>query len=85
MHERYGRETPRYWNAFVQQWNWINQYEIDKIHGGWYPRLYNDNRPVSFPKSDAWTDCYHQARAMLNVSARLRKLAAAGFASDAKQ
>jgi mannobiose 2-epimerase len=74
MHQRYGHETPRYWNAFIQQWNWINQYEIDKIHGGWYPRLYNDNRPVPFPKSDAWTDCYHQARAMFNVSATLRKL-----------
>jgi len=84
MHERYGHETPQYWDAFLRQWNWINQFEIDKIHGGWYPRLYNDNRPVPFPKSDAWTDCYHQARAMLNVSARLRKLATAGFASDAK-
>ena len=83
MHERYGHETPQYWVAFVRQWNWINQYEIDKIHGGWYPRLYNNNHPVPFPKSNAWTDCYHQARAMLNVSARLRKLAT-GFASDAK-
>ncbi len=75
MHQHYGRETPQYWNAFVEQWNWIKQYEIDKVHGGWYPRLFNDNRAVPLPKSDAWTDCYHQARAMLNVSARLRQLA----------
>jgi mannobiose 2-epimerase len=75
MHERYGRQTPQYWDAFVRQWSWIKQYEIDKINGGWYPRLYNDNRPVPLPKSDAWTDCYHQARAMLNVSERLRRLA----------
>jgi mannose/cellobiose epimerase-like protein (N-acyl-D-glucosamine 2-epimerase family) len=75
MHERYGRETQKYWNAFVAQWYWINRHEIDRIHGGWYPRVDNDGNPVPFPKSDAWTDCYHQARAMLNVSARLRRLA----------
>jgi len=28
-------------------------------------------------KADMWTECYHQARAMMNVSDRLRKLAAA--------
>jgi mannobiose 2-epimerase len=75
MHERYGHETPQYWNAFVQQWNWINQFGIDKVHGGWYPRLYNDGSPVPHAKSDIWTDCYHQARAMMNVSTRLRHLA----------
>jgi len=75
MHERYGRETPQYWNAFIQQWNWINQYGIDKVHGGWYPRVYNDGSPVPHAKSDAWTECYHQGRAMFNVSARLRSLA----------
>jgi hypothetical protein len=26
-------------------------------------------------KADMWTECYHQGRAMLNVSERLRKLA----------
>ncbi len=75
MHERYGQETLQYWNAFVQQWNWINQYGIDKVHGGWYPRLNNDGSPAPHAKSDEWTDCYHQARAMFNVSSRLRHLA----------
>jgi hypothetical protein len=32
---------------------------------------------VPHSKSDIWTDCYHQARAMFNVSARLRSLAGA--------
>jgi cellobiose epimerase len=77
MHERYGHETPQYWNAFIQQWNWINQYGMDKVNGGWYPRVNNDGTPVPHGKSDAWTDCYHQARAMFNVSARLRSLAGA--------
>ena len=75
MHERYGRETSKYWDAFIGEWNWINQHQIDHVHGGWYPRVYNDGRPVARGKSDQWTECYHQGRAMLNVSERLRKLA----------
>ena len=75
MHERYGRETSKYWDAFIGEWNWINQHQIDHVHGGWYPRVYNDGRPVVRGKSDQWTECYHQGRAMLNVSERLRKLA----------
>jgi cellobiose epimerase len=75
MHERYGRETPVYWDAFVDEWNWINRHGIDRTDGGWYPQLDNDGNAIPTLKSDAWTDCYHQARAMLNVSARLRKLA----------
>jgi cellobiose epimerase len=75
MHERYGQETPKYWDAFISEWNWINQHQIDHVHGGWFPRVYNDGRPVRRGKSDEWTECYHQGRAMLNVSARLRKLA----------
>jgi mannobiose 2-epimerase len=75
MHERYGHETNQYWDAFVRQWDWINQHQIDKVHGGWYPRVYNDGTPVKSAKSDAWTECYHQGRAMLIISARLRAMA----------
>ena len=35
-----------------------------------------DGTPASTVKADMWTECYHQGRAMLNVSERLRKLAA---------
>jgi mannobiose 2-epimerase len=76
MHERYGKENLQYWNAFVAQWKWINQYGIDRANGGWWPRVNNDGTPVRGAKSDGWTECYHQGRAMLNVSERLRKLAA---------
>jgi mannobiose 2-epimerase len=75
MHEYFGRDDPKYWNAFVAQWNWINQHDIDPVNGGWWPRVNNDGSPVHGPKSDAWTECYHQGRALLNVSARLRHLA----------
>lgn len=76
MHERFGHETGTYWNAFVAQWKWIQRYQIDPVYGGWFARVSNDNQPLPGDKSDAWTDCYHQGRALLNVSARLRKLAA---------
>ena len=31
-------------------------------------------KPVIRAKADCWTECYHQARAMLNTSARLLSL-----------
>ena len=76
QHELAGKETTRYWDAFVKQWAWITQYQIDPAHGGWWPTVEADGTPASRGKADMWTECYHQARAMLVVSERLRKLAA---------
>lgn len=75
MHERFGKEDQRYWNIFIAQWEWINKYGIDRVHGGWWPRVNNDGTPIRGPKSDSWTECYHQGRSMMNVSERLRRLA----------
>jgi cellobiose epimerase len=76
MHERFGRETPRYWEAFVKQWEFISKRQIDAAHGGWYPTLGADGAPKpNQPKSDRWTEGYHQGRALMNVSDRLRRLA----------
>lgn len=77
LHEHFGRENPQYWRAFTAQWHWICQHGLDPVHGGWWPHVNNDGSPVHGPKSDAWTECYHQGRALLNVSARLRRLAEA--------
>jgi mannobiose 2-epimerase len=76
MHERYGKETPKYWDAFVKQWDFISKQQIDAEHGGWYPTVNADGTPpAGRAKSDSWTEGYHQGRAMLNVTERLRKLA----------
>ena len=76
MHERFGRETPRYWEAFVKQWDFISRYQVDHTHGGWYPTVRPDGTPQpGRAKSDGWTEGYHQGRAMLTVSAALRRLA----------
>jgi mannobiose 2-epimerase len=75
QHERVGKETDVYWNAFVKEWQWIKTSQIDPKSGGWWPTVRADGTPASRVKADMWTECYHQARAMLNVSQRLRKLA----------
>jgi mannobiose 2-epimerase len=76
QHERMGKETTKYWDAFVKEWDWISKYQVDHTNGGWWPTVRKDGTPASTVKGDMWTECYHQGRAMLNVSARLRKLAA---------
>jgi mannobiose 2-epimerase len=81
MHERYGRQTPRYWQAFLQQWNFITAHQIDPVHGGWYSRVTREGTaPQGCAKSGAWTEAYHQGRALINVSRTLRLLASPGHA-----
>jgi mannobiose 2-epimerase len=76
LHEHVGKETTQYWDAFIKEWDWITKYQIDHINGGWWATVQADGTPASRVKADMWTECYHQGRAMLNVSERLRKLAA---------
>jgi mannobiose 2-epimerase len=76
LHERFGKETSRYWDAFVKEWGWIRKSQVDPVHGGWWPTVHADGTPISRAKADMWTECYHQGRAMLGVSERLRRLAA---------
>jgi mannobiose 2-epimerase len=78
LHDRFGNETTRYWDAFVKQWDFIRKHQIDHINGGWHPTVRADGTPVGGPKSGPWTECYHQGRALLNVSDRLRRLAETG-------
>jgi len=77
-HERFGKDDPRYWNAFVREWNFIQSHQIDPAHGGWYNTLTPDDTPLrsKLAKTDEWTEGYHQGRAMLAVIERLKKLAA---------
>jgi cellobiose epimerase len=78
MHERYGKDDPRYWDAFVREWDFIKAHQIDPKNGGWYNTLNADDTPMrsKIAKTDAWTEGYHQGRAMMNVMARLKRLAA---------
>ena len=75
MHERYGKETTKYWDAFVAEWNFIKEHQLDHANGGWYASAPANGAPGNAVKTDAWTEGYHQGRAMLNVFAKLNELA----------
>jgi mannobiose 2-epimerase len=77
MHERYGKQTPKYWQAFLKQWEFIQKHQIDHKNGGWLSSITEAGSPFPVkPKSDQWTESYHQGRALMNVTAMLGKLAA---------
>ncbi len=79
LHRRFGAETGRYWEAFTHQWSFIQRHQVDSIHGGWFSEVGRAGASKSGRvKSDAWTEGYHQGRALLTVSAELRQLAAQG-------
>jgi mannobiose 2-epimerase len=77
MHERFGNDDAHYWIAFVREWDFIRTYQIDHKNGGWFNALSADNMPLpsKLAKTDAWTEGYHQGRAMMRVIDRLNRLA----------
>lgn len=76
MHARYGHLDRRYWTDFLTEWDFIQRYQVDGVHGGWYNTVNREGAaPQGSQKSDGWTECYHQGRALLNVSARLEEMA----------
>lgn len=77
MHEKYGSETDVYFNAFQQQWKFIKTHQADPQFHGIYPLLEVDGSPIEMEKGNNWKAAYHDGRALLNVSDRLRRLAAA--------
>ena len=64
MHERFGKSDTRYWNAFTNQWSFIQSHQIDPTNGGWYNTLTPNDTPLrsKLNKTDAWTEGYHQGR-----------------------
>ncbi len=78
MHELHGAETPAYFEAFQRQWRFIKERQIDAQFGGVYPMLGPDGTPSTAGKGGIWKAAYHDGRALLNVSERLRALAQKG-------
>ncbi len=78
MHEKYGSQTDAYFKAFQRQWQFIKAYQIDGEFHGVYQMVGPDGKPVDPSKGRIWKAAYHDGRAFLNVSERLRKLADAG-------
>lgn len=77
MHEKYGKQTDVYFKAFQQQWQFIRTYQTDATFHGVYEMIGPDGVPVNANKGRIWKAAYHDGRALLNVSERLRQLAKA--------
>ncbi len=75
MHEKYGKETPIYFQRFLEQWQFIQKHQIDSEYHGLYNLTRADGTPVTQDKGVIWKAAYHDGRAFLNVSERLHHLA----------
>jgi mannobiose 2-epimerase len=75
MHEKYGKQNDAYFKAFQLQWQFIKDYQIDNEFHGVYEMIGPDGNPVNPHKGNIWKAAYHDGRALLNVSERLRRLA----------
>jgi mannobiose 2-epimerase len=76
MHDKYGRQTDVYFRAFQKQLDFVENYQRDAEFHGFYQRVGEDGKPNATDKGQIWKAAYHDGRALLNVSDRLRKLAA---------
>jgi cellobiose epimerase len=77
MHEEYGRQTDLYFKAFQHQWQFIRDHQVDHEFGGVYDTVDREGTVREFTKARIWKEGYHDGRALLNVTARLQKLAGA--------
>ena len=75
MHQRYGKQTPIYFQRFLEQWAFIRNHTIDAQYHGLYNLTTADGTPLTEDKGSIWKAAYHDGRAFWNVSERLRRLA----------
>jgi len=63
----------KYYQAFVKQWEYINTYQIDHEHGGWYSNGLDKNpEEIKTAKASNWKVNYHNMRSMMNCIKMLR-------------
>jgi len=72
MHELYGKETGRYWDAATKAWALTVDVLTDKEHPGVCPRMDEQGQVDCSSKSHPWFVSYHTARSLLLSADRLR-------------
>jgi mannobiose 2-epimerase len=77
LHEKYGNMTDAYFKAFQFQWQFIRDRQVDHELGGIYDTVERDGATPDRTKARIWKEAYHDGRALLNVTARLKNLASA--------
>ena len=76
MHERYGKETPRYFEAFRKQWEFIKKHQVDPEYPGWHGHVSREGALLGGgEKASPWKAAYHNVQALVAVVRRLRRLA----------
>ena len=75
MHDEHGSATDVYFKAFQQQWQFIRDRQVDHKFCGLYDTVERDGTAQDHTKARIWKEAYHDGRALLNVTARLKKLA----------
>ena len=75
MHELYGRKTDVYFKIFQKEWEFIRDHQIDHEFGGVYDMVERAGKPTDHVKARMWTEAYHDGRAFLKVTGRLRAMA----------
>jgi mannobiose 2-epimerase len=79
MHERFGKEIGRYFEAARKQWKFIRDFQIDGKHGEWFGSVTREGKPSGDQdKASPWKAAYHNGRALMNGSRILRRLAQHG-------
>jgi cellobiose epimerase len=72
MHELYGKETTRYWDAATKAWALTRDALTDKEHPGVCPQMDERGEVHCDSKSHQWFVSYHTARSLLFSADRLR-------------
>jgi mannobiose 2-epimerase len=68
----------RHWEAAMRSWDFIEQRLIDRRHGEWFRGVTRDGAVLrEHPKISFWKCPYHNGRAALEATRRLRAKAAA--------
>lgn len=66
-----------YWDCFRKTLDWINNYQVDWIHGEWHARIDERGNP-SGDKAGEWKCAYHGGRAILYCLEILESIAEDG-------
>jgi mannose/cellobiose epimerase-like protein (N-acyl-D-glucosamine 2-epimerase family) len=76
MHEMYGKQTDVYFKAYQLQWSFLKNHQIDPEFHGVYPMVNEEGQAQDMAKGQIWKAAYHDGRALLNVTERLKRLSA---------
>lgn len=61
----------KYQEACIQQWNWIQNYQVDKTNGEWWSALDQTGTPIlAEDKGGNWKTSYHNGRTCLELLRR---------------